>query len=397
MARVLVAWELGAGWGHVARLRPLATALRQRGHEVVVALRDIAVTGKLFVREGVPCLAAPFKLGWPENSIRPAQTFAHVLHNVGFASFDELDSLACAWESLFDLIDPDVIVFDHSPTALLASRSINAKRVLLGDGFCCPPAGESLPPLAPWRSVDIAKATTDESRTLAIANRILKVRGLRPLDRLADLYQDADAQFLTTFAELDHFGPRQDGAYCGPGVCSLGRSVEWPIANSNARAVAYVRPTPQLPTLIKALNSHGIETLMYCPGDKPVGVRSSGLVRIFEHPIDLGRAAESADFAILNASHGTTAEMLLRGVPVLQLPLHMEQQLVAYRTVTSGTGLAANPAKPEVFSAQIDRLLSDRRYRDTAWRFRDKYREFNAARATQTIADRVESLVAAAA
>ena len=37
MARVLLAWELGAGSGHCAKLAPLAKGLIDRGHNVSVA------------------------------------------------------------------------------------------------------------------------------------------------------------------------------------------------------------------------------------------------------------------------------------------------------------------------------------------------------------------------
>jgi hypothetical protein len=37
------------------------------------------------------------------------------------------------------MVRPDLVVFDHSPTALLASRGLPMRRALIGSGFCCPP------------------------------------------------------------------------------------------------------------------------------------------------------------------------------------------------------------------------------------------------------------------
>ena len=42
MARVLCAWELGSGLGHIGRIVPIARELRALGHEVVMVLRDSA-------------------------------------------------------------------------------------------------------------------------------------------------------------------------------------------------------------------------------------------------------------------------------------------------------------------------------------------------------------------
>ena len=44
MARVLVAWELGAGYGHIERIAPVAGRLRARGHTLAYAFRDLVRT-----------------------------------------------------------------------------------------------------------------------------------------------------------------------------------------------------------------------------------------------------------------------------------------------------------------------------------------------------------------
>ena len=58
MARVLCAWELGLGLGHVGRLIPIARELRGLGHEVVMVLRDSAYLD-LVRADGFDTLAAP--------------------------------------------------------------------------------------------------------------------------------------------------------------------------------------------------------------------------------------------------------------------------------------------------------------------------------------------------
>ena len=75
--------------------------------------------------------------------IQSPQTFAHILHNVGFGSLSELNSMVTAWGNLYRHLDPDIIIFDHSPTAgLLAAGAILARQANpLGPGFFVPPSG----------------------------------------------------------------------------------------------------------------------------------------------------------------------------------------------------------------------------------------------------------------
>lgn len=396
MSTILIAWELGAGWGHVARLRPIAESLRMRGHDVVVALRDVATTGATFTRVGVPCVAAPFKLGWPVNRIRPAIGFAHILHNVGFADENELASLVTAWDALFDLIQPDVTLVDHSPTALLASRGRSSKCVVVGDGFCCPPAMEFLPVLAPWRHADVARLHRDELDTLAVANRVLDARGVLPMHRLSDLYNDVDLRILTTIAELDHFGPRTDAQYHGPGTVGMGVVANWP-HNKGPRAIAYLRPFRGLPEFIRALDSARIATLLYCPGLDRRAVGATSYVHLVDQPIDLRHAARFADVAILNGTHASTAEMLLSGVPLLQLPLHMEQQLVAYRSSVLGASLTAELLTPTAAIRQVCQLIEDAEFRRSARGFAERYRHLDTRLTCEEIVNRIEHSLKSAA
>jgi hypothetical protein len=361
-----------------------------------VALRDVASTGRLFVGMGVPCLPAPFKLGWPTNSIRPAVGFAHILHNVGFADVNELASLAAAWDALYDLVEPDVILFDHSPIALLASRGRRVTRVIYGDGFCCPPVAEYLPALAPRQSIDVERLHADETRTLATANRVLADRGAPRMQKLSDLYGEVNDQIFTTLAELDHFGPRSNTQYFGPVSSAMGATPRWPHGDG-PRAVAYVRRFEQLPEFIRVIEARGVSTLLCCPDIDRKAVPPSKLVRVVEHPIDLGKAASHADLAILNASHATTAEMLLCGIPVLQLPTHMEQRLVADCTSRLGAGLTANRTKPTHVFAQLSRLLECDGFRNSAAQFSSRYRNLDPTEALERMIARIESSILLAA
>ena len=59
MARVLIAWELGEAFGHLARCLRLAQGLVARGHAVTLALKDVRLPAGQTTAPGITVLAAP--------------------------------------------------------------------------------------------------------------------------------------------------------------------------------------------------------------------------------------------------------------------------------------------------------------------------------------------------
>ena len=177
--------DLGTGRGqrHFVNLRPFVCGLEAGGHKVFVALRHLSNGPNLLGGKAVSYLQAPYKSNVPRNVISMARTFAHILHNIGFGDAAELAALVDAWRSLIDWIGPDLIIFDHSPTALLAARGGKARRVLVGDSFCCPPDCTPFPDLRPWLPADRAALFTTEEIVLENTNRVLRLRGQPVLER----------------------------------------------------------------------------------------------------------------------------------------------------------------------------------------------------------------------
>jgi len=62
MTRFLFVWELGSDYGHLARLLPVAAALRERGHGVDFVVRDLMGAEKLIAPLGMRVFQAPLWL-----------------------------------------------------------------------------------------------------------------------------------------------------------------------------------------------------------------------------------------------------------------------------------------------------------------------------------------------
>ena len=120
MARVLCAWELGSGLGHISRLIPIARELRGMGHEVVMALRD-SVYMDLARSAGFEVLAAPLLRG-PKVPNPSPLNLSDILLNLGYDDARGLHGALAGWRTRFiGLLGPvdrrDSLLADLEPAA----------------------------------------------------------------------------------------------------------------------------------------------------------------------------------------------------------------------------------------------------------------------------------------
>ena len=323
---MLIASELGGGSGHLVPLAPVIAGLIARGHRVVAAVRDVARAAAVFDGMPVRLLQAPFKLGPSAGEILPPLTMAHILNNVGYADEVELAALARAWRELFAHVAPDLMICDHAATALLASRGLRVRRVVMGSGFICPPDEHPLPNLRFLLKAD--PSASPRTRT-ASCGEALDTLEQPPLERVTRIYFDVDAMLLTTFAELDHFPWRPPSRYLGAWTVAPGKAPQWP-DGTGRRVFAYLKDSPAVPELLAWLARSGHPTLAYVDGvdAKKLERANSPTMRFERERLDTARVAWECDVAVLNATHGTTASVLIAGKPVMLLPIFLEQGLI---------------------------------------------------------------------
>ena len=205
MARILLAWELGEGLGHLTVLRPVAERFLEEGHQIHLASRELTAAETVFGDLDVNLYQAPLKLGKPVTPISSPAGYSQILHNCGFETSSEIIGRLKAWDRLLDLTEPALVVCDHSPTVLAALRGRNVRVATVGTGFVNPPVGKTMPALSTKEPVSEAALAAIESGTLAITNDALVAVGKPKMDCLSDLYRRADCTLITSFKELDHF------------------------------------------------------------------------------------------------------------------------------------------------------------------------------------------------
>ncbi len=396
MANVLITWELGAGLGHLTRLRPVIQRLVEQGHAAHLAVRDLSSVHPVFGEIPLRLYQAPIKIGKSAGSTATPVCFAHILQNCGFQQASELIGRLRAWQHLFDTVAPDLLLHDHSPPPLAAVRGTGIPQAIIGTGFICPPATDPLPSLRPWLPQASADHTKAEAQTLATVNQALAACAKPELASLGGLYA-VDQVLLTTFKELDHYGERPGIRYWGAWPAFPGRPPEWPepTHGKGKKIFAYLKRSPGLSDLLKHLRQLGHATIVYGSWvtDEIQSRHAGPTLQLSQEPLDLQQVAAEADLAILNGTHGTSAAMLLGGTPTLQLPIFLEQRLLAERICRFGAGLVANRKNVSDTITRLHQMLGSTSYADRAQRFAEIYRRVSPSRQFDKMMDALETLL----
>ena len=375
----------------MANLRTVGLELAARGHRVVAAVREPALAAPFF--PGIPFVAAPATHQPPESPVTGSSTFADLLHNNGCAGLDQLKSLVSAWRSLFDLVQPDVVVMEFSPVALLSLEGCAARRVVLGTGFYCPPDVSPLPDLRPWRQNYPERLRHTEEHVLERLNAVLTDGGEPALARVGELYTRVDANFLATLPELDHYGARPGAHYVGLLSVVDGVPPRWP-PGIGPRIFAYLRPFAGLRVLLGALQRLGAPTIVHMVGLEIESLEQGAPshLRFEREPLDMESTARECDLAILYAPHDTTARLLLAGKPLLLLPQHLEQRLVAENAARLGAAVAVTDGDAKDIQRGLDAIVGEPRFAEAARRFAARHANFDSRVARMHVVDELERL-----
>lgn len=397
MATILLTWELGGGMGHVIPLRILAEELTRRGHRVTAALKNLVTASSTFHDTGIRLLQAPFKHSTSPDEIHPPAGFAELLHNVGFNNPHTLHALVDAWRAISETVQPDIMICDHSPTALLGGWMLQIPRVQIGTGFFCPPPTDPLPAFpsesSPYYSPPSASKADSNAVVLDVVNQVMERYGHAPMPRLADLY-DVDLTLLITYAELDIYDRPEPVDYFGIWANPCGIPPRWPDADGK-RIFAYLKRHTALEPILSALRDLKQTTLIFS-SEIPRSITAKYAcphILFEEQPVDITQTAAYADLAILNGTPASTMQFLRSGVPSLQLPLYLEQYLFVRRIVDMKAGLMIRQTRPDQLANTINQALRRDDLRQSAQQFAQRYCDYDMPAAVHAAADRIEKLL----
>ena len=351
MARILCVWEQGSSLGHLSHLRrPIELALKA-GHTVALAARELHRVKEVMGDMPITYLQAPFKPNPQFGDGTQFQSYTHLLARQCFSNMDELEVLIRAWRALFDMLQPQTVLFEHSPTALVAAWPYAFKKVLVGNGFSLPPVDvASDQPFVPFdqgldatqRDAQRALLLQHDAELLAWVNAALEKTGSVPMPHVSAIYGQAHAELRMTWPQLDQFGERKGAVYLGTAAVPVKSPLVWP-SGAGAKVFGYLQVFPQLGQLLADLKQAPVCVLLCIPGatDALVASCEGSNVRICTSLVDLKRAGREADWVVSHGNHSTTATLALAGVPQLLIPRHQEQYFLALRLVQYGAAAMA--------------------------------------------------------
>jgi UDP:flavonoid glycosyltransferase YjiC (YdhE family) len=379
VARILYAWELGGGLGHLAHARAVGEPLVKAGHELVFVLRNPLPAVRVLGTLG-RFLAAPI---WPPlPRAKPVEVFSYpsLLASVGYRDEEALFTLALAWRHTIELVKPDAVFADHAPTALVALKALGIPTVVLGSGFFVPPARFPMPHLKPWQPVAEATLAAYEAELARPLNATLSRLQAPPVRGFGEIFT-ATRGVLFAYPELDHYREREPGAdYWGVPPAPSGEPVSWPDPPTHKRIFAYLKPFATIEALFEVLAGSGASVLVYAPG-LPDDVRArhaSPSLSFLDRSADILQVAHECDLAVSHGGIGTVAHVLLAGRPLLLLPLQLEQLLISQRIVELGAGLLTVERSAATLKTMIAALLEDARHREAAEAFARRHPRPNA-------------------
>jgi len=328
--RILMAWELGAGLGHVTALLALARALRERGHEVTFALRAREHAARI-AAEGFLFMQAP---AGPPGSAHPVRyrCYAELLLGEAFGSEAGALAAARAWRYIFSALRPQLLLADHAPAALLAARGFGLPAVTFSAPFTAPPQAARLPSFIP----DLRIAACFDALLLDRLNAVQKALAAPPLQAAGELYSGA-GQLMRSYPGLDCYGPRPAEHYVGAMEADAGTAAPaWP-AGEGTRFLVYLRPAPVLGALLDVFARHRVRVIAHIPGWSAAGLTAPN-VRVSPEPLRLSALLADCDAVASYGSNGMVAQAMAAGKPLLLLPTHVEQLLNATAVEALGAG-----------------------------------------------------------
>lgn len=329
---VLFASELGSGLGHVAPLSLIADRLAASDPGIrLVFVAGNGIDARAMLGRRYPILPAP-TLQQAEVNQSHSASYAEILGRFGYTRAAHLRASVAAWDDIFDMLEPDLVLAEHSPTAALAARG-RVPTMLLGNGYTLPPPDM---PVFPALTAGMAPPAM-QSIMLERVNDLLRERGQAALQHLPQLLTGS-ARALLTLPQLDPYAAIRKEPFLGsyhqlrpaplptePHIFIYGGADEW-----------------LLNPLVQAAARAGCGLSAYL-GEQDTAARQFLRQRgalVHDKPPALDEVLKKASLVISHGGSGLAHAALMMGRPQLVVPIHAESELTAGRLVQLGVARA---------------------------------------------------------
>jgi hypothetical protein len=368
MRSVLLAWELGSGFGHVSALRRMAERLAPRGFRCFTAVKNVGAAAAL-ADAGIQVLQAPV---W--KIAQSSATLGDSLGDAGLADAQALRMLLEAWRRIIDQTVPELIIADYAPGACLAARG-RIPLALMGNGFTLPPGGMQSFPLLHR----VSPPVWPEQQLVETVNAVLRPLQLQPLQRLPQLFS-GDSWWVHTFPLLDPYAQWRERPAQGPATDRLPKARH----TGASEILVYLSSWPgtQKPFL-EALRPFAGQVRIFAPAfSSAERTRFTAMgMRLETAPFRLAEDLASARLVVHLGSEGIATYCVMAGVPQLACAIDVEKELIGKALEEAGIGKLVPIYDPAVSLTQevVESLMADEamseRAREVGEAHRVQYRD----------------------
>jgi UDP:flavonoid glycosyltransferase YjiC (YdhE family) len=395
MSKILCCWELGEDYGHIGQFLPVIKELSSRGHDVFFALKDLSKLSDFDWPSGVKFLQAPL---WLERSQKPirAECYAEIILHKGYDSAAHLTVLVDAWRHLFEWISPDVLILDHSPTALVASRGLNIPRIIFSNPFVTPPPG--CPPinLRPWQEFNTEKANNIDAHVTSVINQVCTKLNFPTIAQVSDLFA-VEKTFLSSSYELDFYRDFRASVVYGR-YLPVGDGLQKPVwmPGTAIKIFAYLKfGRAQVDQVLHGLSAMQARVVCFYFGARPEDVeryRGSSVV-VSNKPFDMTAVYREAQVIICHAG-GMVHSALHYGRPLILLPTQIEQQNTASKLKELGVATVIDKQdSPIDVQEKLRDFFTNPSYSEHARAFSERVKTSEPSDVIKAIGDECESLI----
>jgi len=333
MSNILVGYEYGIGMGHLARLLPIARALKNRNHHVVFFLYNPGECTKIIANENLPIIpvldikARVSEMGTPLRT----HSYSDIIASLCGYYHDNMFTVTLSWKTIFDIYKPDLIVCDHSPNCCLAAFG-RIPVVQMGDGFTLPPAHEAVFPLMRG-----AAPVIDPDRLLENMRVVQKMHGGKIPQTITEPFRTV-ARLFCTLPELDHYPLMRRDTVIGPPPDDLLNPADAPV---EPRWFAYLKAGfPATGKILESLCNVKIPGEVYISGltAELEGRLTSNNIVVHHDPPPLSGILPRVSVILHHGGNGVSCAALSAGRPQIVVPMYQETQMTGERLRRMGVG-----------------------------------------------------------
>jgi hypothetical protein len=324
-------WEMGSGLGHLTRLKPWVEHALKQDHRVALVVKELQNVHAVYDVNKIELLQAPCVTTPPSKL--PLISWSEMLL-LRYQSSALLANHLAAWRSIFSLINPDLVIYDSSPAALIASFGAPWLKWNVGSPFFMPRFDTpefGVFPVAKREPAMLKRLKNSERQFLRLVQESFVLIGeSRQISAVRELVAQADKELLTTLPQFDYFGSRSTGEYLGmPASIGGGAALPtWPV-DSGIKIFAYLKRFPGMGSFLEALERSGVGAAIYSRDISSALKKKFSKNIYMDSPASMEAVCDDADLVIHMAGSQTVARCMKVGVAQLLIATALEQLFTA--------------------------------------------------------------------